>query len=172
MLIRPARSADAADVAAIYAHYVANTAITFATQAPTEADFTARIRQKRYPFLVCEEEARVTGFIYAAPFRQKEAYRWDVELTIYLAPGSEGRGTGSALMERCLAELTRRGFLNAYSCITLPGERSVGLHRRFGFVQLGLFPKTGYKAGAWHDVVWMGKTLGDFSGAPAEPAEE
>lgn len=169
MEIRRAVSADAAAIADIYAHYVRETAITFATVAPTAEEYAARIADDRFPFFVAEERGCVTGFVYAAPFRQKEAYRWDVELTIYLAPGCEGRGTGAALMEACLRTLTAQGYLNAYSCITLPNERSVGLHRRFGFEELGVFPKTGYKMGRWNDVVWMGRELGEFDGEPGEP---
>ena len=169
MLLRRAVPADAPAVAAIYAHYVRETAITFATRAPSAEDFAARMADDRYPFLVCEEAGAVQGFVYAAAFRQKEAYRWDVELTIYLAPGLEGQGIGARLMSACLALLTAQGYLNAYSCITLPNARSVGLHRRLGFTELGVFPKTGYKLGAWHDVVWMARTLGDFPAEPREP---
>lgn len=169
MLIRRAALADAAAVAAIYAHYVRETAITFATAAPTAEDFAARIADDRYPFFIADDAGEVAGFIYAAPFRTKEAYRWDVELTIYLAPGCEGHGTGRLLMDVCLRCLTAQGFLNAYSCITLPGERSVGLHHSFGFSELGVFPKTGYKLGSWYDVIWMGKVLGSFRDGPSEP---
>ena len=71
-------------------------------------------------------------------------------------------------MEACLQLLTAQGYLNACSCITLPNAASEALHRRFGFVRWGVFPRTGYKLGAWHDVLWMGKALGDFAGAPGE----
>ena len=169
MKIRRALPADAPAVAGIYAHYVRETAITFATVPPTADDYVARIADDRFPFLVAEETGCVAGFAYAAPFRQKEAYRWDVELTIYLAPGHGGRGIGAALMETLVNTLTMQGYLNAYSCITLPNERSVGLHRRFGFGELGVFAKTGYKMGKWNDVIWMGKALGSFTGQPEEP---
>lgn len=169
MSLRYANAGDAAQIAAIYRHYALTTAITFATEGPTEAEFAARIADRRYPFLVAEEGGNVAGFVYAGAFRQKEAYRWDVEMTIYLAPGCTGRGLGRRLMEKCLGLLSRQGYLTAYSCITLPGEASVGLHRRCGFEELGVFPRTGYKLGRWHDVVWMSRTLGAFDGAPREP---
>lgn len=169
MLIRRALPADALAVAEIYAHYVRNTAVTFALQPPSAADYAARMADSRFPFFVAEDAGIVLGFVYAAPFRVKEAYRWDVEMTIYLTPGCEGRGIGSRLMDKCLCCLQAQGFLNAYSCITLPNERSVGLHRRYGFVELGVFPKTGYKLGEWRDVVWMGKVLGNFDDVPGEP---
>ena len=169
MEIRRAVPGDAPAIADIYAHYVRETAITFAAAAPTAEDYVARMADDRYPFLTAVQAGCVVGFVYAAPFRQKEAYRWDVELTIYLAPGNEGQGTGAALMAACLRLLAGQGYLNAYSCITLPNERSIGLHRRFGFAELGIFRKTGYKLGTWHDVVWMGKELGMFGDQPEEP---
>ncbi len=169
MLIRRAAPGDAGAIHAIYAHYVRETAITFATHAPSAGEYAARMADTRYPFLAAEEDGQVVGFIYAAPFREKEAYRWDVELTLYLAPGTLGRGTGSALMDACLRILTAQGYLNAYSCVTLPNERSVGLHRRFGFAELGVFPRTGWKLNAWHDVIWLGKALRLPSDEPAEP---
>ncbi len=168
-MIRTATFADASAIAAIYAHYVYRTSITFVAEAPTAADFVARISDPRFPFLVAERNERVVGFIYASTFRTKAAYRWDVELSIYLAPGIEGQGIGSELMAECLEILTRQGFQNVYSCITLPGDRSVNLHKKFGFQELGVFPRTGYKMGQWHDVIWMGKALVDLADEPAEP---
>ncbi|MBQ8556704.1 MAG: N-acetyltransferase [Clostridia bacterium] len=168
MLLRPAVLADAPAIAGIYAHYVRSTVITFATEAPKAEDFAHKIADPRYPFLVAEDAGAVVGFVYAASFREKEAYRWDVELTIYLTPGLEGRGTGRALLEACLRILTAQGYLNAYSCITLPNGRSVGLHEKCGFTNLGVFPKTGYKLGQWCDVVWMARQLAPYTEPPRE----
>lgn len=169
MLIRSAAAQDAAAVAAIYDWYAQHTAITFAAQGPTSAEFAARMADTRYPFFVAEEQGSIAGFIYAAPWRTKEAYRWGVELTVYLAPGHEGRGAGSLLMARCLETLTAQGYLAAYSCVTLPNPRSIGLHRRFGFEETGIFRRAGWKLGQWHDVVWLAKQLGPQEGEPAAP---
>ena len=110
MLIRRAAFADAPHVAAIYDHYVRCTAVTFATATPSADHYARQMADLRYPFLVCEEEGRVTGFAYAAAFRTKEAYRWGVELTIYLAPDAPRRGgRGRALLEECLSLLRRQG---------------------------------------------------------------
>ena len=168
-MIRFANFADARAIAAIYAHYVHKTAITFVAEAPTAADFVSRISDPRYPFLVAERNDRVVGYAYASMFRTKAAYRWDVELSIYLAPGIEGQGIGSQLMEELLAAVEKQGYLNAYSCITMPNDRSVGLHKKFGFAELGRFPNSGYKLGQWHDVIWMGKNLYTPEGDPDEP---
>ena len=168
-MIRFANFADARAIAAIYAHYVHRTAITFVAEAPTTADFVSRISDPRYPFLVAENNDRVVGFAYASMFRTKAAYRWDVEFSIYLAPGIEGQGIGSQLMEKLLEAVEKQGYLNAYSCITMPNDRSVNLHKKFGFEELGRFPSSGYKMGQWHDVIWMGKNLARPEGDPEEP---
>lgn len=170
-MIRYATFADASVVAAIYAHYVHKTSITFVAEAPTTADFVSRISDPRFPFLVAEKNDRVVGFIYASLFRTKAAYRWDVELSIYLAPGIEGQGIGSELMDECLQILIRQGYLNAYSCITMPNDRSVKLHEKFGFELLGKFPRAGYKQGKWHDVIWMGRPLAELTDEQGDPAE-
>ncbi len=169
MHLRPAAAADASAIHEIYDHYAKTTAITFAEEAPSAAHYAAQMDDRRYPFFVAEEDGRVAGFGYAAAFRAKEAYRWDAELTIYLAPGYGGRGAGSALMGRLLDVLTAQGYRNAYSCVTLPNEASLGMHRHYGFSELGIFPRTGYKLGKWHDVIWLGKALGDADAQPREP---
>ena len=169
MLIRPARTEDAPAIAAIYGHYVHHTAITFSTVQPTADHYREQIRQGIYPFLVCENADELLGFAYAGGFRPHDAYRWDVELTIYLRPGQEGRRLGDRLLRPLLALLRRQGFLTAYSCVTLPNPRSVSLHKRLGFTELGVFPRTGYKLGQWRDVVWLSLPLGRFDGEPAEP---
>ena len=169
MLIRPATPADASAIAAIYDHFARETCVTFNTHAPTPEHYAAQIEEGRYPFLVAEDAGEVAGFAYAAAFRPHDAYRWDVELTIYLRPGREGQGIGSQLMAALLDDLTRLGYLTAYSCVTVPNERSVALHKRFGFTELGVFPATGYKHGQWHSVLWLSKTLGEFRNPPPEP---
>jgi len=171
MHFRPACPQDAPQIAAIYNHYVQSTAITFAYAAPTAREFAEKILRlgATHPFLVCEERGEVAGFAYAAPYREKEAFLWDVELTIYLAPEKGGGGLGTALMGRLLACVKDQGFQTAYSCVTLPGEASLRLHRRFGFDTLGVHPRAGYKHGRWHDVIWLALPLGDFSPTPVHP---
>lgn len=168
MRCRPAAPADAPRLVEIYAPYVAHTAITFATVPLTAEDFLHKMNGP-YPFLVCEENGLVLGYAYAAPYRAKEAYRWDVELSIYVDAGAHRRGVGRRLMGCLLALLRIQGYRNAYSGVTLPNEKSIGLHRAFGFKEIGLLENTGYKLGKWHSVAWLRLPLGDFDGAPAEP---
>jgi len=161
-MLRPARTADASAIAALYEHYARETAITFACHAPGGVHYAQVIDEGHYPFLVSEEDGRITGFAYAAAFRPHDAYRWDVELTLYLLPGCTGHGTGTALLKR-------QRFLLAYSCITASNAVSLHLHEKLGFDMLGTFPNTGYKLGQWHSVVWMALELGDRENPPPEP---
>ncbi|MGN0779200.1 MAG: GNAT family N-acetyltransferase [Aristaeellaceae bacterium] len=169
MRIRPACAQDTPAMSDMYDWYARNTAITFACHAPSPADYAHKIAEGRYPVLVCEDDGQLLGFAYAGPFRPHDAYRWDVELTIYLRPGQEGRHTGRLLMAPLLALLKRQGYLLAYSCITLPNPRSIGLHKHFGFEELGIFPRTGFKQGQWQDVIWLQLPLSTPSSTPAEP---
>lgn len=168
MHCRPALPADASRLMEIYAPYVANTAISFALQPPTEKEFLSKM-DSPCPFLVCEERGYVLGYAYAAPYRSREAYRWDVELSIYVENSAVGQGVGKRLLGGLLALLKAQGYQNAYSCITLPNPGSIGLHRSFGFEQIALFENAGYKLGTWHSVVWMHLPIGDYSAQPREP---
>lgn len=168
-MLRAATVPDAPQIAEIYNDYVNSTCITFAVEPARAETYAAMISQGQYPFLVAEESGQVAGFIYAHELRSRGAFRWDVELTVYLRHGLEGHGVGKALMMACLDLLRKQGFKNAYSCITLPNDRSIGLHHALGFHDVGVWEKTGYKHGAWHDVIWLCLPLGDFDGIPAEP---
>lgn len=168
-MIRAATILDAPQIADIYNYYVDNTCITFAIESARAETYAAMISEGHYPFLVAEENGQVAGFIYAHELRSRGAFRWDVELTVYLRHGLEGHGIGQALMVECLALLRKQGFQNAYSCITLPNARSIGLHHALGFRDVGVWEKTGYKQGAWRDVLWLCLPLGDFRGVPTEP---
>lgn len=164
-----ARMEDAAQIASIYNDYVDNTAITFVCQHRTAEAYQQMIAQGRYPLLVDVVEGIVQGFVYAQPLRPHDAYRWDVEMTIYLRPQARGQGLGRRLMGACLRILRAQGYLNAYSCITWPNESSIGLHHAMGFEDIGHWPHVGYKLGKWHDVVWLQRTLGDMPEHPQEP---
>ncbi|MBQ9166069.1 MAG: N-acetyltransferase, partial [Oscillospiraceae bacterium] len=160
MTIRTATPADAPALLAIYANYIA-TPVTFAYELPTEDGFAWNIMevQRRYPYLLAEEDGKALGYAYAHPLREFAAYSWDVELTIYLAPDAVGKGVGTRLYNALLKVLTLQGVRNAYGCVTSPNPASEALHEKLGFALVGKFHQTGYKAGAWQDVVWFEKQL-------------
>lgn len=165
---RLARPEDSDSILAIYAPYVRDTVTSFELEPPTSAEYRARVETigSVYPFLVHETKGGIDGFAYASRQFERRGYDYNVFTSVYLAPDAQGRGVGKALYERLFAILGEQGYCNAYAIITLPNERSVGLHRGFGFEDLGIHRRTGYKFGRWCDVIWMGKDLGALDDPP------
>lgn len=161
MKIRLARKEDAPALVEIYAPYVQGTAITFEYEVPSVTEFEKRIEKtlKRYPYLVAEEEGRILGYAYASTYYDRTAYDWAVEMSVYLHPDARGKGLGTQLYDRLEHLLAEQGYLRFLACIALPNDASIRLHKKRGYVQVGHFPKIGYKFDKWHDVVWLQKTL-------------
>ncbi len=161
MLLRPAAVRDAAACAEIYAPFVCESGVSFEERAPDELQVARRIEEisKTHPWLVAEEDGSVIGFAYASPHRERAAYRWAAEVTVYIADGQRGRGVGRALYERLLALLAHQGLHVACAGITLPNDASVALHETCGFTLVGIYRRIGWKAGAWRDVAWWQREL-------------
>lgn len=159
--IRSAQIEDAADLVAIYAPYVEDTAITFETEVPTVADFAGRIEKtlEKFPYLVAEEDGRVVGYAYASTYYARAAYDWTVELSVYVSKEARGKGIGSLLYDALEEDLTARGFMNFLACIALPNPASLALHKKKGYEQVAHFKNVGYKFDTWHDIVWLQKSL-------------
>lgn len=166
-------AADAAACAAIYASYVADSAISFEEVPPTPAEFSARIRSTitSHPWLVLHEDGQLVGYAYAFPHHPRAAYRWAVTVAVYVAATHHRRGAGRALYDALLELLRRQGLYVAVAGITLPNDASVGLHRAVGFEPVGTYREIGWKAGAWRDVSWWQLALRpvDAGRPPAEP---
>ena len=166
---RFASEADAAALLAIYAAYL-DTGITFETVLPDEEEFRARIREisAEYPYLVCEREGRIVGYAYAHRVFARAAYRWDAELSVYLAPEARGEGLGERLYRRLIALLRLQGVQTVYAVVTSPNPASDRLHARMGFVREGYFRNSGYKNGVWYAVSWYALPIGGYEDPPAE----
>jgi phosphinothricin acetyltransferase len=170
-LVRDGNEADAAACAAMYAHYVENTAITFELEPPTPEEMAGRIAKAStsYAWLVLEDDGRVVGYAYGGPYKERAAYRWACEVSVYLEPGLRRGGAGRALYEALLPRLAGRGFRTAVAGMTLPNNASEGLHRAMGFEPVGVWRRIGWKLGAWHDVAWVQRALADGDDPPTEP---
>ena len=115
-------------------------------------------------------DGAVAGYAYGTEHRTRRAYRWTVEVTIYLADGYRGRGIGRALYSALLELLARQGLRTAVAGITLPNPASVALHEACGFETVGVYRRVGYKQGEWRDVGWWQLDLAPGAeGSPAEP---
>jgi L-amino acid N-acyltransferase YncA len=157
MLIRHADpKADAAACAAIYAPYVASSVISLEDVAPGAEEFAGRIARisERYPYLVAEEDGRIVAFAYGSLHRERAAYRWACESSVYVDESRRRRGTGRALYTALFDLLRRQGLQIVCAGITLPNDASVAFHESFGFELIGVYRRIGWKAGAWHDVGW------------------
>jgi len=169
--VRAAVAADAPACAAIYAPYVADTAITFESQAPSAAEMQQRIEaaSRSHAWFVLQDGGRVVGYAYGGPFNRRAAYRWSCEVSVYVELGRRRTGAGRALYQELLSRLGERGFRMAAAGMTLPNDASVALHRAMGFQMVGAYRRIGYKHGVWHDVAWMQRSLGGPEDPPAEP---
>ena len=171
MRIRLVQSDDAAAIAALYAPYVTESAVSFEGKAPSAEEMAERIAKggELYPWLVAEEDGALLGYAYATAFRPRHAYRFAVETSVYVRQGDHGRGTGGALYGALLPLLEAQGFTQAIAALTLPNEPSVRLHERVGFVRAGIYADVGFKLGAWRSVGLWQRPLALTAEAPEEP---
>ena len=154
-LIRPAQASDAREISEIYRCYVENTAITFDTLPPAEEEIKEKMAeiQKDYPYLVIEEDGKVTAFAYAHAYKAKAAYSPTVELTVYTDHKLLGKGRGRAIIQKLLDELKKdpRRY-TAIADITSPNPRSEKMFLSLGFKKVSEFKNVGYKFGKWQTV--------------------
>lgn len=166
--IRFAKMEDVPRILEIYAPYVKDSVLTFEYEVPSCEDFEKRMQniQSEYPFLVCEIDGIIVGYAYAHRHMERAAYQWNVELSVYVCEDNKKRSIGKALYTALLDILKLQNVRNAYSCITIPNPASIALHTSFGFHEIGIFRKTGYKFHKWQDVIWLGKVIHEDVGEP------
>jgi L-amino acid N-acyltransferase YncA len=153
---------DAAACAAIYAPQVEAGPVSFEERPPDATELATRIRRTAatHPWLVAERGGEVVGYAYACPHRTRAAYRWSVDVSVYVAAGQGGQGIGHDLYAELIARLRRQRFRMACAGITLPNPASIALHESLGFTRVGTMREIGWKAGAWRDVGWWQLELG------------
>lgn len=167
----PAR--DAAACAAIYAPYITDGVASFEADPPDTAEMARRIAAyaASHAWLVAERDGAVAGFAYACPHRERAAYRWSADVSVYVAAHAHRRGVGRELYDALLDLLRRQGMRRVHAGITLPNAASVGLHETLGFRLVGVYERVGYKHGAWRDVGWWQLALFPGEATHATPDE-
>lgn len=160
--LRLITAADTKQILEIYTPSVLGSAISFEDVVPTEAEMKTRIEKisSRYPWLVAtDENSRVVGYAYATQHRERAAYRWSVDVAVYVHADAHGKRIGSQLYTRLFEILKELNYYRAFAGITLPNEASVKIHEKMGFKHLGTYKNVGFKNGQWRDVGWWELTL-------------
>ena len=169
-MIRLATHCDVEAMLAIYAPYVEQTAITFEYDVPTIDDFRQRLLkvQAKYPWIVAQEDGRIVGYAYASAFKERAAYQWAVETSIYVDSSMKRCGIGRQLHEVLEQRLKAQGILNMNACISFIEtedeyltQDSVRFHEQLGYKQVAHFHQCGKKFGRWYDMIWMEKIIGE-----------
>lgn len=170
MEIKLASPRDAEGVHAIYAQYC-STPITFELEPPGADEMRRRIEHTltKFPWLVACVKEQAVGYAYAHSFRDRLAYRWTVETSVYVDERHHRQGIARALYSRLFEILGAQGFMTAMAGITLPNQSSVRLHETCGFGHVGVCRNVGFKNGQWHDVALLCRTINDLSANPSEP---
>jgi phosphinothricin acetyltransferase len=167
--IQPCAPGDIAAVADIYAHHVLHGVATFETDPPAPTEMQRRhdhVTTRGLPWVVAAMQSQIVGYAYAAPFRDRAAYRYTVEDSVYLHPQFVGRGIGRMLLAKVIADCEAAGLRQMLAVIGDSGnERSIRLHQSLGFVRAGLLTAVGYKHQRWVDVVMMQRPLRPASAA-------
>lgn len=161
-MIREAALRDAQCITEIYNHYIVHTTVTFEEHPVTDAVMRSRIltvQESSLPWLVLEQESQILGYAYASRWKDRSAYRFSVEVSVYLHHQHTGRGSGAMLYEALFKRLSVKGIHLAIGGITLPNAASVALHNKFGMKKVAHFEEVGKKFGRWLDVGYWQKTL-------------
>jgi len=171
MPIRPATAADIPEIQAIYAHHVLTGTGSFEEIPPSveemEARF-ARVRDRGWPWLVSADASGVLGYAYATQFRERSAYRFTLEDSVYVRQDQRGQGVGKALVAELLALAEAAGFRQMIAVIgDTENVGSIGLHASLGFQHVGTLRAAGLKFGRWLEVVYMQRALGAGSSVVA-----
>ncbi len=162
MHIRAAVRADADAVTRIYNHYVRETIVTFESTELEVDEMARRIDatvNSGLPWIVAEEGGSLVGYACASKWKNRHAYRYSVESTIYLDPAVTRRGIGRRLYGALLEQIRDCGMHVVIGVISLPNPASAGLHEALGFRKVGEFQEVGYKLDRWIDVGYWQLTL-------------
>ena len=166
--IRVANLADAEEIARIYRPYVCDSVISFELEPPSAEVVAERMATEggAYPWFVAAGPEGLLGYAYGGRHRSRPAYRFSVEVSVYLDETARGQGLGRQLMTALLEELASRGFKTALAGTTLPNPASIALFTSLGFEEIGVFHRVGFKFDGWHDVSWWEKRLRDDQNQP------
>lgn len=160
-MIREVKLSDGLKISDIYNYYILNTTVTFEKEKVSTNEMENRITDltKKFPWLVYEKDKKVIGYAYASAWRVRAAYKYSVEITVYLENGLSGKGIGTELYTELLIRLKNLGMHGVIGGIALPNKACISLHEKFGFEKVAHFKEVGFKFDKWVDVAYWEKIL-------------
>ncbi|HTF96468.1 MAG TPA: arsinothricin resistance N-acetyltransferase ArsN1 family B [Cellvibrio sp.] len=161
MNIRACTTSDIAAICDIYNYYIGNTVITFEEQPVSITEMQNRIttNTQLFPWLVYEKDGQILGYAYASRWKDRSAYKYTAEVTVYLNHLQCGKGIGTELYKALIEALAKNNIHALLACIATPNAASEKIHEQFGFQQVAHFREVGFKFGRWLDVGYWQKTL-------------
>ena len=168
ILIREAKTEDAARLVEIYSYYVLNTAVSFEYEVPSVEEFTGRMKNvmKKYPYLVAVKDDHIAGYVYAGPYRTRDAYSWTAANSIYVDKDYRRQGIGALMYAELEKRLKDLGIVNMLAgsafCETEDeylSHDSYEFHKRMGYEKVARMKGIGRKFDRWYDLLWMQKKL-------------
>lgn len=171
ILIRLVKEEDVDELLLIYGHYIETSNISFEYEVPTREEFLRRMvsTSSAYPWLVCLINEKIVGYAYAGKHRDRSAYQWSCDASVYLIPESKGVGIGTILYEMLFEILRLQGYYNVFAGIGLPNDTSVAFHKKLGFREIGVYKNVGYKNNSWLDTQWLQLQLKPYDDCPLPP---
>ncbi len=169
--VRLATKNDAEQIIIIYAPSILTSSVSFETILPSIEEMQIRIKTilQIFPWIVCEVNGKIAGYVYASRHRDREAYQWSCECSVYIHTDFKGKGIGERLYRLLFRILQAQGFRNVYAGITLPNDASIRLHEKCGFEKFSVYEDVGYKFNNWHSVGWWKLRLNDYTPDPPPP---
>jgi phosphinothricin acetyltransferase len=163
-----ARPADAARLAEIYRPAIEDTGVSFEDVAPDASEMRERVARTlvRFPWLVVEDDGVVAGYAYASRHRERPAYTWSAEVSIYVDQVNHRSGVGRQLYTTLFEIVALQGIQAVFAGIIEPNPASLAFHRRMGFVEIGRYPQVGFKAGHWCTTIWLQRVVGSHPVPP------
>jgi len=155
--VRAATAADSQAIARIYNHYIRESVITFEESEVTASEMNSRVEKvndSSLPWLVAEMDGALLGYAYATKWKERSAYRYAVESSIYMDPNRVGSGSGTALYRELLSCLRTKSVHTVIGGIAQPNDASIALHEKLGFSKVAHFKEVGFKFGRWVDVAY------------------
>lgn len=175
LIIRVAGINDAQEILNIYAPYIEKTAITFEYNIPSIEEFRCRINDtlRKYPYIVAEYHGEILGYAYTSTFKNRAAYDWSAEVSIYVKESKKNMGIGRELYQSLENISKLQNIINLNACIAYSDvedeyltKNSMQFHKHSGYDIVGEFHKCGYKFGRWYNMIWMEKIIGTHKDIP------